>query len=216
MPGAAPASARAVLHHHERLDGSGYPSGISGEQIEPLARLLMIADTAESVMHRFGESGRLSALLRLSQRKYDVRAIAVLHDAIQSFANLAQHRPMLSADVSRLDALAAMLVAWQKLRQSLAGDPSSPLMVLGERMQQLNSLLYQFGFDPASLETLVDLAAADAEIASELSQVLDELRYQLQEVRLEMARRPLNEADLTADQMTALVAFRERLESAIS
>ncbi|MEH6578457.1 MAG: HD domain-containing phosphohydrolase [Amphritea sp.] len=33
-----------VLHHHERLDGSGYPDGIKGDQLTHNARLLSIAD----------------------------------------------------------------------------------------------------------------------------------------------------------------------------
>jgi len=34
----------AIAAHHERLDGTGYPSGLKGEQIQPLARLLAAAD----------------------------------------------------------------------------------------------------------------------------------------------------------------------------
>ena len=33
-----------VLHHHERVDGSGYPEGLQGEAVSPPARLLAIAD----------------------------------------------------------------------------------------------------------------------------------------------------------------------------
>ena len=34
----------AVLQHHERLDGSGYPSGLEGDAISPGARMLAIVD----------------------------------------------------------------------------------------------------------------------------------------------------------------------------
>ena len=30
----------AILHHHERYDGSGYPDGLAGEQIPFLARIM--------------------------------------------------------------------------------------------------------------------------------------------------------------------------------
>jgi HD-GYP domain-containing protein (c-di-GMP phosphodiesterase class II) len=33
-----------VRHHHEYLDGSGYPDGLSGAQISDLVRLLTISD----------------------------------------------------------------------------------------------------------------------------------------------------------------------------
>ena len=34
-----------VLYHHERLDGSGYPSGIKGDKIPEMAKVLAIADS---------------------------------------------------------------------------------------------------------------------------------------------------------------------------
>lgn len=34
-----------VLHHHERMDGSGYPQGLTGESIPLLARIIAVADT---------------------------------------------------------------------------------------------------------------------------------------------------------------------------
>jgi putative nucleotidyltransferase with HDIG domain len=35
---------RAVLHHHERMDGSGYPDGLKGEHIPLIARIVTVAD----------------------------------------------------------------------------------------------------------------------------------------------------------------------------
>jgi HD-GYP domain-containing protein (c-di-GMP phosphodiesterase class II) len=35
----------AVLYHHERIDGSGYPHGLSGEAIPIEARIVAVADT---------------------------------------------------------------------------------------------------------------------------------------------------------------------------
>lgn len=41
--------ALAVLQHHERLDGSGYPHGFSGDEIIPEARILAVADVVEAM-----------------------------------------------------------------------------------------------------------------------------------------------------------------------
>ncbi|MDD2517876.1 MAG: HD-GYP domain-containing protein, partial [Synergistales bacterium] len=38
-----------ILQHHERLDGSGYPRGLSGEQILIEARILAVADVVEAM-----------------------------------------------------------------------------------------------------------------------------------------------------------------------
>lgn len=41
--------ARIVLQHHERLDGSGYPLGLKGEEILPEARIIAVADVIEAM-----------------------------------------------------------------------------------------------------------------------------------------------------------------------
>jgi len=38
-----------VLQHHERMDGSGYPNGLAGEQILNEARILAVADVVEAM-----------------------------------------------------------------------------------------------------------------------------------------------------------------------
>ena len=38
-----------MRQHHERLDGSGYPQGLKGDQICLEARILAVADTVEAM-----------------------------------------------------------------------------------------------------------------------------------------------------------------------
>ena len=44
--------APAVLHHHERFDGGGYPSGLRGEQIPLEARLISVADSFSAMVSK--------------------------------------------------------------------------------------------------------------------------------------------------------------------
>jgi putative nucleotidyltransferase with HDIG domain len=41
--------AEMVLHHHERLDGSGYPQGLKGDQILLEAQIVSVADVVEAI-----------------------------------------------------------------------------------------------------------------------------------------------------------------------
>lgn len=41
--------AQIVLQHHERMDGSGYPQGLKGEEILLEARIISVADVVESM-----------------------------------------------------------------------------------------------------------------------------------------------------------------------
>ena len=51
--------AQIVLQHHERMDGSGYPQGLVGEEIMLEARILAVADIVEAIAsHRPYRPGR--------------------------------------------------------------------------------------------------------------------------------------------------------------
>jgi len=192
-PGVPPEVARAVRHHHERLDGSGYPAGLQGNQIDRLALPLMVADTAEAVLSRFDQR-RLSTLLRLSQRKYDSKMVTLLHEAtVAPAAAPADSDDGPESRQNQLASVSRLLAEWNQFRRSidekLLQSGQRGLGFLNDRMQNLNSLLYQFGFDPAGFDSLVALAQSDAEVAAELSEVLDELQFQLSEMAREIERR---------------------------
>ncbi|NQZ18730.1 MAG: HD domain-containing protein [Bdellovibrionales bacterium] len=41
----------AVLHHHERIDGRGYPFKLSGEEIPYISRLILVVDTFDAMTY---------------------------------------------------------------------------------------------------------------------------------------------------------------------
>lgn len=41
-----------ILQHHERMDGSGYPQGLKGEEILPGSRIIAVADVIEAMASR--------------------------------------------------------------------------------------------------------------------------------------------------------------------
>jgi HD-GYP domain-containing protein (c-di-GMP phosphodiesterase class II) len=64
--------ATAVLQHHERLDGSGYPGGLESGQLTIEAEILAVADVVESMASRrpYREAlGIEKALEEISQKK---------------------------------------------------------------------------------------------------------------------------------------------------
>lgn len=69
--------AQIVLQHHERLDGSGYPQGLKGDQILLEARIISVADVVESMTsHRpyrpsLGIDAALEEIERNRDKLYD-------------------------------------------------------------------------------------------------------------------------------------------------
>jgi len=73
--------AEIAREHHERLDGSGYPQGLSGEQMLPEARILAVADVFEAISsHRpyrpaLGVEAALAELQRHRGTLFDADAV---------------------------------------------------------------------------------------------------------------------------------------------
>jgi putative nucleotidyltransferase with HDIG domain len=84
--------AEIMYDHHERCDGSGYPRGIKADEINPLAKIMMIADAFDAMTTNRIYKGRkniqeaFDEILSLKGVKYDSNvvdaAIKALKDVI--------------------------------------------------------------------------------------------------------------------------------------
>ncbi|MFF1905285.1 HD-GYP domain-containing protein [Kitasatospora sp. NPDC058218] len=78
----------AILHHHERMDGRGYPSGLAGEQIPEFARIISVADAFDSMTStRSYRRGRpvteaVAELERCSGSQFDPVMVRALVEAL--------------------------------------------------------------------------------------------------------------------------------------
>ena len=78
----------AVLQHHERLDGSGYPRGDQGEKISQLSQVLAVADvfhamTCERVYRAKESPYKVAEMLKEEDYgKFDLTVLQALYDII--------------------------------------------------------------------------------------------------------------------------------------
>ncbi|MET9605641.1 HD-GYP domain-containing protein [Streptomyces sp. NPDC006512] len=78
----------AILHHHERVDGTGYPYGLNGEQIPVLARVVAVADSFDAMTSTRSYSRArpvavaLAELERCAGTQYDPAMVRALVGAI--------------------------------------------------------------------------------------------------------------------------------------
>jgi HD-GYP domain-containing protein (c-di-GMP phosphodiesterase class II) len=87
----APLAAIAV-QHRERLDGSGYPRGLSGAGISPLARILGAADAYQAMREPRPHRPALSADVASVELRSDVKAGRYDAEAAEAVLGAAGHR----------------------------------------------------------------------------------------------------------------------------
>ncbi len=78
------------MGHHERLDGSGYPNGLVGDEISAETRVLTVIDVFESMTsHRpyrasLGTAAALRELHGGIDTKYDKRVVLALDELVKT------------------------------------------------------------------------------------------------------------------------------------
>lgn len=205
-----------ILQHHERIDGSGYPYGLRDERVCRFARIIGLADVGAAILTRFGSVARLDAVVRLNQGRYDRQLLSFLQGGLRRNTAEAAPAPIRRVTRAQLDTALYLLQDWGELRAALCdsdGNPPPPeLAFLFERMLSVHSMLLQFGFDPDSIEGLLELAAEDPLIAAELSTALDEMNWQFRDLAREIEFRwDLMMRGVSAAQGERLVRWRSHL-----
>ncbi len=78
-----------ILHHHEHMDGSGYPGGLVGTDIPLLARIIAVADTYDAIVsdRPYRTAARrdqaIAELMRVSGRQFDAEVVKAFLDVLE-------------------------------------------------------------------------------------------------------------------------------------
>jgi hypothetical protein len=187
--------ARAVGEHHERLDGSGYPNRLQGEQVSPLGRLLAVTDAALAALR--GEGRHLthaSVALRVVPGEFDARWIGLVSDAARLQWPLLQ--PVTDPAVLH-DRLARLDTTLQAMQDKagvlvLAADTPALRGAIGLAQHLLQRL--RAGFNASGLWGAPDWTVQEA---VEVEAVEAELQFRLQAIQ--RAARLYAGQGLTAD-----------------
>ena len=95
--------APAILHHHERYDGTGYPGRLSGESIPLEARVICVADAFSAMTEQRPYRDRLSLevacdeLERCAGTQFDPAIVALFVDEVRNHRRPAARGPVATA-----------------------------------------------------------------------------------------------------------------------
>lgn len=175
----------AVLQHHERLDGSGYPKGMRGGEIDVLGMALAAAEVAVSVLERDPELD-IPVFLRSHGGMLDREALAgLISEANVADPGQRRRRKVEPQSVSdRIRLLNRAVMGWDAPAD--AGQTKAERYV-NQRLELISRNLVRAGVGPNDPSERLTELAGDPELLSELDvlsqEALFQLRATLQEVR---------------------------------
>jgi HD-GYP domain-containing protein (c-di-GMP phosphodiesterase class II) len=200
MEGAGPAIANAVLVHHERLDGFGYPRGVAGSALPLDGQILGAAEWLMALL----ESGlmplaRASVATRIIPGEFSPELVHAISDAA-AHTDAGQSGPPtpLEDAVPRVARIGATMRRFTqhrgwideqigKARGELRRTLSSGL----ERMQRLQTAFSSTGLNTADAEVLLRQLAAlqDPLIHLEVITIVQEIEWRLRALERETTLR---------------------------
>lgn len=184
------AIATAILQHHERLDGSGYPSALAAEQITRPARILMLVEIVLAMVeHRpVLPELQLSLILRANHRGFD-RALADLLLAALPRLQVESGSPAGASDAS--GKVARLLAEWESCRAGAggaAGMQREARAFVDEGVARLRRFLTETGIDPAAGDTSMSLAD-DPAVYAELNGLMGEALWHVRQIAFDATLR---------------------------
>ncbi|HEU0200706.1 MAG TPA: HD domain-containing phosphohydrolase [Burkholderiaceae bacterium] len=178
----SPAIAEAIAQHHERLDGSGYPKGLTGDAIGKLARVLMVVELVLAMLE--GEVAQpelqLSLILRLNHRSFDADVSTAVLAALPAVDVPAGATP---CNRSAHDNLVALLNAWRNLRDRnppRADDAAA--VFIDDRTKRLQRWLAEAGLGSGSADAARQAAEAAPGVCAEVGALAREALWHLRQI----------------------------------
>jgi putative two-component system response regulator len=81
-----------IRHHHERMDGKGYPDGLTGDKLDPLTKILIVVDSYDAMTSRrnyrknLNTGEALAELDNCSGSQFDPMTVRYFSKSIVDFA----------------------------------------------------------------------------------------------------------------------------------
>ena len=201
----------AVLQHHERLDGSGYPRGLKYDEIGQFGRIIAVVEVVAS---RYGSENakyggyRLETILKLNLRRYGGDIVRYLKNFYQEEGEMP---PCTEADKQaareKMSRIAAIFAAWEKVQDELDAKDAAYAYIY-KRMINLKMEILDAGLSLNPKDQNLLGTQEDSRACFDAMILLDETLWQLHDVLREIRRRwPALDSESSAPDLNSVKAW---------
>lgn len=179
----------AIAEHHERLDGSGYPRQLSGQQISPIAQILSMAETLSGIIVSRDDALVRSCLaLKCIPGEYPSSLISVVSALRRDYAGDPIPADTTEAQTHPTHAVAKTLARAFAECEKITLTPSHPpaianfLLHVKTRLAGLRQALKATGIEECLDNGMAAIDQKDREILLEIEVVGQEIGWRLRDI----------------------------------
>ncbi len=193
----------AVMQHHERMDGSGYPHGLSGNEITRAAQILMIAEVAGSVLEQSACDGeaRLEITLKLNAQRFGANLLGFMSVMYEDEKNGVVVSPHVRVEHihNQLNHIRLAFNFWQRLLDNTPVQPRTAASYMQQHLTSLMVATLDAGINTSDKNLATAGMEQDEKGLAELDQLSKEALWQIKETIFEVQRRwPNYRSDVTS------------------
>jgi HD-GYP domain-containing protein (c-di-GMP phosphodiesterase class II) len=195
------AIADAVLEHHERMDGSGYPRGLHSENISRLGQILAVAELAAKAFDSSDSKlpwKKLDVMLKLNSRKYGSGLIGHLNIFRDSASDAGPDGQETAQLIAQVNLIAKLFDEFNRHSGPANRDPV--FHFAQTRLAELQLSLFEAGFDPRNPNALNQMIMDDPSCTAEYAPLLGEVVWQFNSLVLEISRQWPEPAEKSAQE----------------
>ncbi len=181
----SPEVLQGVLQHHERLDGSGYPSGLQTEDTGLFGRLIGMAEIVAScyLRHRLQSSRTsLETILKLNQQQYGAGLLHAFKPFYDQGTGHSSDEFPTQVDLERLRprfvCMVTAFASWNAIKTQLTPDHAM-CRFLRDRMSCMRREATAAGLSPDLNVNDLMIHHQDPQSCEEALVVLNEMRWQI-------------------------------------
>jgi len=197
----------AILEHHERNDGSGYPNHISAEEGTDIGKVMIVAEAFSGMARRDYNVRNLFTTLKLVCHDFPSAPYNALVDLLLSVAdyeNVKESNPILDQLLTQLKNIEEIIEQLKplKAKNSEHFELSNYLIV---RLKKICQIIYVSGLTDCIDLGLWEQIKLDKEINQELFITISEVEWKMKDVLRDISLRIVKDDIRVSDELLAII-----------
>ncbi|OYY49831.1 MAG: hypothetical protein B7X95_03575 [Methylophilaceae bacterium 17-44-8] len=203
----APSVAKAILEHHERNDGSGYPNHLLANSLSEIGKVLIVAEAFSGMVRRQYDISNLITTLKLVNHDFPSHAFNALIELLSSVRNVEHLKvtnPILErllGQLKNLEEIIELLKALCVTQPKMKG--LSKYLIL--RLRRICQTIYASGLTDCIDLGMWEQIKLDEDINQELFITINEVEWKMKDVFRDISLRMLQEDIENSDELVRII-----------
>lgn len=198
---------KAILEHHERNDGSGYPNHLAAERCSDIGKVLIVAEAFSGMVRRQYDLSNLITTLKLVNHDFpslQFNALIDLLSALRGLEHVKATNPILDHLLAQLNNIEEMITLLKVLERN---HPTlrelSGYLIL--RLSRICQTIYASGLTDSIALGMWEQIKFDEEVNHELFITINEVEWKLKDVFRDVSLRIIRDGIENSDEILKII-----------